>query len=252
MITRFPDWASLDITERRQISAHALKFAQVLNARLKAFVAFENSAAIAPAGTLDGSPYAAKDMFNSDGRAPHGGLAHPLAMESPQQATVLTLLDDAGGRRVGCTAMTELAYEPSGYNAVDGAVKNPWNFDFITGGSSSGSAAAVASGAVVFALGSDTGGSLRIPAYCCGVTGLKPTYGSVSLKGVMPLSPSLDTVGLLARSASDLDAPARILLGAHHGEPIRRILIVDDVLELAEAPIASACRNAIDAIAGCG
>jgi aspartyl-tRNA(Asn)/glutamyl-tRNA(Gln) amidotransferase subunit A len=252
MITRFPDWASLDVTERRQISAHALEFAHILNQRLKAFVAFEQPTATAPAGTLEGLPYASKDMFNSSGRAPHGGLAHPLAMESSQQATVLDLLDGAGARRIGSTAMTELAYEPSGYNAVHGAPKNPWNFDFITGGSSSGSAAAVASGAVVFALGSDTGGSLRIPAHCCGVTALKPTYGSVSLKGAMPLSPSLDTVGLLARSASDLDAPARILLAARDSEPIRRILIVDDVLELAEAPIASACRNAVDAIAGCG
>ena len=76
-----------------------------------------------------------------------------------------------------------------------GAPKNPWNFDYVTGGSSSGSAAAVASGSVVFAVGSDTGGSLRIPAHCCGVTSWKPTYGAMPLAGAMPLSPSLDTVG---------------------------------------------------------
>ena len=150
-------------------------------------------------------PYAAKDIFVSAARLPHGGLAQPLLLARSPQATVL---DHARPRwRVAAsayTAMTELAYEPSGYNAVDGAPKNPWNFEFITGGSSSGSAVAVASGSAVFALGSDTGGSLRIPAHCCGVTSWKPTYGVVSLAGAMPLSPSLDTVGILARSASDL------------------------------------------------
>ncbi len=148
--------------------------------------------------------------------------------------------------------MTELAYEPSGYNAVQGAPKNPWNFEFITGGSSSGSAVAVASGSAVFALGSDTGGSLRIPAHCCGVTSWKPTYGVVSLAGAMALSPSLDTVGILARSASDLCEPARILFAEREPEPIRKIAVVGDVLDLAETPIANACRDAIDAIAGCG
>ena len=99
-------------------------------------------------------------------------------MPKGQQAAVLNLLDCAGGLRVGYTAMTELAYEPSGYNAVHGRVGNPWNLDFISGGSSSGSAAAVASGSVVVALGSDTGGSLRIPAHCCGATAWKPRLRS--------------------------------------------------------------------------
>ena len=139
-----------------------------------------------------------------------------------------------------------------GYNAVHGAPKNPWNFDYVTGGSSSGSAVAVASGSVVFALGSDTGGSLRIPAHCCGVTSWKPTYGAVPLAGAMPLSPSLDTVGILARSASDLQEPARILFAAGEAEPIRKVAVVQDVLDLAEAPIAKACGNAIEAIGGCG
>jgi aspartyl-tRNA(Asn)/glutamyl-tRNA(Gln) amidotransferase subunit A len=196
-------------------------------------------------------PYAAKDMFISATRLPHGGLGQPLPLGRSPQATVLDQLDRAGARRIGYTAMTELAYEPSGYNAVDGPPKNPWNFEFITGGSSSGSAAAVASGSAVFALGSDTGGSLRIPAHCCGVTSWKPTYGVVSLAGAMPLSPSLDTVGILARSASDLQEPARVLVAVSRTEPIRTIGAVNDVLDLAEAPIASACRHAIDAIAGC-
>jgi aspartyl-tRNA(Asn)/glutamyl-tRNA(Gln) amidotransferase subunit A len=248
---RFPDWASLDITERKRISAHAGDFARTLDVQLKAYVAFEDT--VAPEqSVLGGMPYAAKDMFVSTTRKPHGGLAQPLPTESSQQAEVLNLLDRTGARRIGITAMTELAYEPSGYNAVHGAPKNPWNFDHITGGSSSGSAVAVASGSAVFALGSDTGGSLRIPAHCCGVTSWKPTYGVVPAVGAMPLSPSLDTIGLLARSAADLQEPARILYSARQAEVIREVAVVEDVLGLAEAPIANACGKAIEAIGACG
>ena len=252
MTARFPDWATLDITDRVRLSAHAVEFARALDLRLKAFVAFEDPTMAPVAGVLSGMPYAAKDIFVSNTRIPHGGLAQPLPMMSLQKAEVLQLLDRAGACRIGYTAMTELAYEPSGYNAVHGAVKNPWNFDFITGGSSSGSAAAVASGSVIFALGSDTGGSLRIPAHCCGITAWKPTYGALSLTGAMPLSPSLDTVGILARSAADLAAPARVLFAAGDAEPIRKIAVIRDVLDLAEASIAKAFRDGIDTIAGCG
>jgi aspartyl-tRNA(Asn)/glutamyl-tRNA(Gln) amidotransferase subunit A len=251
MSPRFPDWNALDTEEHARLSATAAGFARELEPRLKAFCAFEPASRNSPQGVLDGMPYAAKDIFVSATRRPHGGLAQPLPL-IPERSAALDLLDRAGGHRVGYTAMTELAYEPSGYNAVHGTPKNPWNFEFITGGSSSGSAVAVASGSVVFALGSDTGGSLRIPAHCCGVTSWKPTYGTVPAAGAMPLAPSLDTIGILARSASDLDAPARILLAARETGPIRKIALVSDVLNLAEAPIAGACRNAINAIADCG
>src|SRR5262245_3561404 len=247
---RFQDWIKLDTAERAQLSASSIEFARKLDPQLKAFVEFERGA-IEVRGVLDAIPYAAKDMFVSATRLPHGGLGQPLPLERSPQATVLDQLDRAGALRIGYTAMTELAYEPSGYNAVHGPPKNPWNFEFITGGSSSGSAVAVASGSAVFALGSDTGGSLRIPAHCCGVTSLKPTYGVVSVGGAMPLSPSLDTVGVLARSAADLQEPARVLVAGSRTEPIHTISVVQDVLDLAEAPIASACREAIDAIAGC-
>src|SRR4029079_8168430 len=232
---RFRDWTELDAKERAHLSASSGAFARKLEPQLKAFVEFESGVANGH-GVLDAMPYAAKDMFISATRLPHGGLAQPLPLERSPQAAVLDHLDRAGACRIGYTAMTELAYEPSGYNAVHGAPKNPWNFDYVTGGSSSGSAVAVACRSAVFALGSDTGGSLRIPAHCCGVTSWKPTYGAVSLAGAMPLSPSLDTVGILARSARDLQEPVRILYPARQAEIIREVAVVEDVLDLAETP----------------
>jgi aspartyl-tRNA(Asn)/glutamyl-tRNA(Gln) amidotransferase subunit A len=251
MAIRFLDWNTLDAAEHARLSAGAADLAAQLEPRLKAFIAFETEPTASPNGALDGMPYAAKDMFISATRHPRGGLTQPLPIIH-EQSIVLDLLDRAGARRIGYTAMTELAYEPSGYNSMGVAPKNPWNFDFITGGSSSGSAVAVASGSVVFALGSDTGGSLRIPAHCCGVTSWKPTYGIVPTAGTMPLSPSLDTIGILARSALDLQEPAGILSVAREADPIRKVTVVQDVLDLAEAPIVNACGNAIEAIAGSG
>ena len=252
MALRFRDWTGIDAAEHARLSATAGDFARRLEPRLNAFAAFESGAITPARGVLDGMPYAAKDIFVSATRMPHGGLAQPLPTMTGLHATVLDLLDRAGGHRIGYTAMTELAYEPSGYNAMHARVGNPWSVEFISGGSSSGSAAAVASGSVVFALGSDTGGSLRIPAHCCGVTTWKPSYGAVSTLGAMPLAPTLDTIGILARSAADMDASARVLFEPGRVEPISKAAVITDVLNLAETSIARACRNGIDAIADCG
>ena len=113
-------------------------------------------------------------------------------------------LDAAGACRVAAAEMTELAYEPSGYNAARSRPLNPWDRDIVAGGSSSGAAVLVASGCCAVALGSDSGGSVRIPAHCCGVTALKPSWGNIPIEGAMPLAPSLDTVGIIARSARDI------------------------------------------------
>ena len=188
MPARFRDWTSLDGGMRRNLRTQAGARARALEPGLNAYVSLGDQAVIPNAGPLDGKPYAAKDIFAALDRRPCGGLALPLKHQDNAQADVLRLLDRAGGSLVGYTALTENAYEPSGFNSVHGRVRNPWNFDFISGGSSSGSAAAVASGSAVIALGSDTGGSLRIPAHCCGVTARKPTYGAVSTRGAMPLS----------------------------------------------------------------
>ena len=252
MPLRFRAWRGLGAAEHAQLSANARDFARGLEPRLNAFVAFEVGDNAPARGVLDGMPYAAKDIFRSATRMPHGGLSQPPLVMEGAQATVLDLLDRAGGRRIGYTAMTELAYEPSGYNAVHGRIGNPWNVDYISGGSSSGSAAAVASGSAVFALGSDTGGSLRIPAHCCGVTAWKPSYGAVSAAGSIALAPTLDTIGILARSASDMAVPAQILFEPRQAATVGKAVVASDVLDLAEAPIGKACRDGIDAIAGCG
>jgi aspartyl-tRNA(Asn)/glutamyl-tRNA(Gln) amidotransferase subunit A len=166
----------------------------------------------------------------------------------------LRLLDEAGCLRTGYTALTELAYEPSGYNAAHGRVRNPWNPDFISGGSSSGSAAAVASGSAVIALGSDTGGSLRIPAHCCGLTAWKPTHGTVSTRDAMALAPTLDTIGLLARSAAGLE-PGLDALGRGlpaPDAPIGGAVIVRDALGIAHPSIRKAWQDGVEAIAASG
>ena len=111
--------------------------------------------------------------------------------------------------------MTEFAFDPSGLNSELGPCRNPWNLNCVPGGSSSGSAVVVASRAVFGALGSDTGGSIRIPASLCGITGLKPTFGLVSTQGAMPLSHSNDHIGPLARTAADCAAVMQAITDPH-------------------------------------
>jgi aspartyl-tRNA(Asn)/glutamyl-tRNA(Gln) amidotransferase subunit A len=248
---RFHDWVALGATTRERKRMGASAHAQALEPRLNAFVAFSAQTVHFAPGVLDGMPYAAKDIFVSPDRGPTGGFAEALPMARTPYAEVLERLDAGGGFRIGYTALPELAYEPSGYNAVRGAARNPWNLDYITGGSSSGSAAAVASGSVILALGSDTGGSLRIPAHACGVTSWKPTYGTVPTNGTMPLAPTLDTIGLIARSARDLNPAARLIAPLPGSEPCRSARVLSDVLAATESTVASACRDGVDAISAC-
>jgi aspartyl-tRNA(Asn)/glutamyl-tRNA(Gln) amidotransferase subunit A len=126
--------------------------------------------------------------------------------------------------------MAEFAYGPTGHNAHFGPVHNPWNVDHITGGSSSGSGAAVAARLTFAALGSDTGGSVRMPSHFCGVTGLKTTVGRVSRAGAMPLSQSLDTVGPLAQSAEDCALLMGLMAGADPEDPTAVAVPVPDYM----------------------
>ena len=126
--------------------------------------------------------------------------------------------------------MVEFAYGPTGHNVHYGAVHNPWNVDHITGGSSSGSGSAVAARLTFAALGSDTGGSIRMPAHFCGVTGLKTTVGRVSRAGAMPLSQSLDTVGPLAQTVEDCALLLGLMAGADPEDPTASTLPVPDYM----------------------
>jgi aspartyl-tRNA(Asn)/glutamyl-tRNA(Gln) amidotransferase subunit A len=206
------DWSSLTLQQKRAAASSAMASAARLEVRLHAFAKLALAEhGVSDTGSLAFLPYAAKDLFFAPEHQPHCGLSVAFEPDGSGYADVLRDLDEAGARRIGFTAMTELAYQPSGFNAGSNYPRNPWNCEFIPGGSSSGSAVAVASGVSVLALGSDTGGSIRIPAHCCGVTGWKPSSGAVNAAGAVPLAPFLDCIGVLGRSAADVAAAAEAL-----------------------------------------
>jgi aspartyl-tRNA(Asn)/glutamyl-tRNA(Gln) amidotransferase subunit A len=165
-------------------------------------------------GVLHGVPLAHKDMYYDAGKVVTCGSKIRRDFVATTTSTALQRLKDAGTVRLGSLQMSEFAYGPTGHNAHYGPVHNPWAFDRVTGGSSSGSGSAVAARLTFAALGSDTGGSIRMPAHFCGVTGLKTTYGRISRAGAMPLSQSLDTVGPIARSAEDCALLMGLMAGA--------------------------------------
>ena len=165
-------------------------------------------------GPLHGVPMAHKDMYYREGVISSCGSRIKRDMPAPSTATALKRLDAAGAIQFGVLNMAEFAYGPTGHNYHLGHCRNPWNADYITGGSSSGSGASVAARASFAALGSDTGGSIRAPATFCGVSGIKPTWSRVSRYGAMPLSFSLDTVGPLARTVEDCALILAAIAGA--------------------------------------
>src|ERR1700723_1576471 len=170
-------------------------------------------------GPLHGVPLAHKDMYYEAGKVVTCGSRIRREFVATTTSTALQRLKDAGTVRLGSLQMAEFAYGPTGHNAHYGPVHNPWGLDRITGGSSSGSGSAVAARLTFAALGSDTGGSVRMPAHFCGVTGLKTTVGRVSRAGAMPLSHSLDTVGPLARTAEDCAVLLGLMAGADPADP---------------------------------
>src|SRR5712671_1406204 len=199
---------------------------------LNAFMAIEAEAALKAAdeadaalakgdnrGVLHGVPLAHKDMYYDAGKVVTCGSLIRRDFVATTTSTALRRLKDAGSIRLGSLQMAEFAYGPTGHNTHYGPVHNPWAVDRVTGGSSSGSGAAVAARLTFAALGSDTGGSIRMPAHFCGVTGLKTTVGRISRAGAMPLSQSLDTVGPLARSAEDCALLTGLMAGADPEDP---------------------------------
>ena len=185
-------------------------------------------------GPIHGVPLAHKDMFYRPGRVSACGSRIRAGFVPKVTAAALKRLDQAGALDVARLAMVEFALGVTGHNEVAGTPKNPWNPEHVTGGSSSGSGVAVAARIVAGALGSDTGGSVRFPAACCGVVGMKPTLGRVSRFGAMPLSFSLDTVGPLTRTVADNALMLRVLAGFDARDPATSRLPVPDYLAAIE------------------
>lgn len=214
----------------------------------------DNHVALAGAarGPLAGLDFAVKDIFHIAGH--RTGFGHPdwLRGHPPATATATAVqkLLDAGARMVGKTHTDELAYSLTGENPHYGTPANPWSPDRIPGGSSNGSVAAVACGLVDFALGTDCGGSVRLPASYCGILGMRPTHGRVSLEGAIPFGPSFDAAGWFARDAQVFERVGRVLLDDDAPAPrAKRLLVARDAFDLVDPRVAAALAPAADAVA---
>jgi amidase len=196
-----------------------------------------------PGGPLSGLTFAAKDNFDVAGHPTGAGSPDWLRTHGPAEKTApaVQALLDAGATLVGKTQMDEMAFSLAGQNAHYGTPVNPRAPDRIPGGSSSGSAAATAGELVDFALGTDTAGSVRVPANNCGVCGFRPTHGRIPLDGVVPFSPSFDTVGFFAREAALLRRVGAVLLPPGPASPSPgRLLVADDAFALADEEVREA------------
>ncbi len=199
-----------------ELTRESLRMIHEQQPRLNAFITITDEIALEQArradddfargidrGPLQGIPYALKDLFDTRGIRTTGGTKIFADRVPDRDCAVYEKLREAGAVLMGKTGLHEMAYGITSNNPHFGAIRNPHDTSRIPGGSSGGSGAAVAAGSVFFAMGSDTGGSIRIPAAYCGCVGLKPTYGRVSRFGTMPLGFSLDHMGPMTRTAAD-------------------------------------------------
>jgi amidase len=199
-------------------------------------------------GSLAGLTFAAKDVFDIAGH--RTGFGNPDWLRTHEPATVtadaVQRLLDAGADMIGRTHTDELAYSLSGENVHYGTPLNPRATDRVPGGSSCGSVSAVACELVDFAIGSDCGGSIRLPASYCGVLGMRPTHDRVSLEGAIPFAPSFDVAGWFARDAATFAGVGEVLLGEDPApSPATRLLIADDAFALVERPVLDALRGSL-------
>jgi aspartyl-tRNA(Asn)/glutamyl-tRNA(Gln) amidotransferase subunit A len=221
-----PDVLELSVAQAlRRIEAGELAAEDYFDAYAKRAAADELGAYLwraepgSPAGAkgeLRGAPIAVKDIFCTEGIETTAGSRILKGYRPPYTATAVRRLADAGARLLGKTNMDEFAMGSSNENSGYGPVRNPWDLDRVPGGSSGGSAAAVAAGLAPWAIGTDTGGSIRQPASLCGIVGLKPTYGAVSRYGMVAFASSLDQCGPLTRNVTDAALLLRHLVGRDH------------------------------------
>src|ERR1700734_3887409 len=232
----------------REIAQETLNRIETRNGALGAFTEVTAKRALAKADAIDtararggnlgplaGAPFAVKNLFDVQGLTT--GAGSKINRDRPPSkadATVIARLEAAGGVLVGALNMGEFAYDFTGRNVHDGPSRNPHDLEHMTGGSSGGSAAAVAGGLVPVALGSDTNGSIRVPSSFCGLFGLKPTYGRLSRAGTFPFVSALDHLGPLARCTADLAAAYDAMQGPDPADPVcvdRPAEPVSDVLK---------------------
>jgi aspartyl-tRNA(Asn)/glutamyl-tRNA(Gln) amidotransferase subunit A len=213
----------------------ALEAEEALAAAAAADAAIANGNATGP---LAGVPLAHKDMFDRKGKIASWGACIRADRPATEDATAIARFKAAGALQIATLHLAEFAYGPTGHNYVLGHARNPWDPTRITGGSSAGAAAAIAYGAIPLGLGSDTGGSLRLPAACCGIVSLKPTWSRVSRAGAMPLAPRLDTIGVLARHVEDLALALGLLAGPDPHDPSAVTQPVADYLGRLHDPVA--------------
>ncbi len=232
-----------------EITRHFLARIAKLDTQLNSFItvderkALEQAAAadhllkIGQATALTGIPIAHKDLFCTEGTLTTCGSKMLHNFIPPYESTVTHRIQQAGAVMLGKTNMDEFAMGSSNENSFYGAVKNPWNLDKVPGGSSGGSAAAVAAGLVMATTGTDTGGSIRQPASFCGITGLKPTYGRVSRFGMIAYASSLDQAGPMAKSAEDCAHLMQAMAGFDDKDSTSAEKPTDDYLENLNAPL---------------
>ena len=212
----------------QELLQEALRRSAQLEPKLNAFITVNTDGALAVAGARDqelargihrgplhGIPVALKDLMRTAGIRTTAGAKIFADYIPKRDAEVVTLLQEAGSVMLGKTGLHEFAYGVTSNNPHFGAIHNPWNLERVPGGSSGGSAVAVAAGIVPLATGTDTGGSIRVPASFCGIVGLKPTFGRVSVRGVLPLGATQDHVGPLTRTVRDAAVGFNALMGGN-------------------------------------
>lgn len=204
-----------------------------------------------PGGPLSGLTFAVKDLFDIAG-VPTGGGNHDWARANPvpeRHAWAVQVLLDAGAELVGKTITDEVSLGILGESAFDGTPLNSAAPDRVPGGSSSGSAAAVAAGQCDTALGTDTGGSMRVPGSFCGLYSIRPTHGRLDLTGLMPQAPSSDTAGWFARDARTFARIGTVILGEAPGPLPTKLLVAVDAFGFADPEVADALRPMVERLA---